>query len=457
MDSYPPPHRNTNGTLNNQARIHKLQLILSLAPEASVDKPSDPNLDINYLDTVLLTGPDGTPTTGLDADITGFIQFPGFPPLPGATFPGDGFGGAGPGGHRISMDCEGLALGKDGTFWVSDEYGPYIYQFSSDGKMLQAIQPPDAFLPRRNGTISFSAASPPFYNAGATPIPADPQTGRNNNQGFEGLTLSPDGENLFVLIQSALNQEGGPNKRFRRQARLLQYGIDDGKPKYKNELAVTLPTYIDPTEPDPMKAVVVAGQSEIHFLPTRDFLILARDSGAGHGQARSESKYRQADIFSISRSTTDLKSDEFDKADGAIASSLGVLKPGITPVEYCPFLNFNNNSELGKFKLHNGGPQDAFLLNEKWESLAMAPVDEKDRRRDAENEYFLFSFSDNDYVTQDGQLFPNTSDFQLLFSIKNALTNSFSVTGHLNFGMFSYSDGSGFNLDNQALVFRISF
>jgi hypothetical protein len=103
------------------------------------------------------------------------------------------------------MDCEGLVLGKDGTFWILDEYGPHVYQFSSYGKMLQAIQPPDAFLPRRNGIINFSAASPPIYNASATPIPADPQTVRNNNQGFEGLTLSPDGENLYVLIQSALN------------------------------------------------------------------------------------------------------------------------------------------------------------------------------------------------------------------------------------------------------------
>lgn len=36
---------------------------------------------------------------------------------------GDGFGGAGPGGKRISIDTEGLVLGDDGSFWISDEYG----------------------------------------------------------------------------------------------------------------------------------------------------------------------------------------------------------------------------------------------------------------------------------------------------------------------------------------------
>ena len=39
---------------------------------------------------------------------------------------GDGFGGAGQGGKRISLDTEGLVLGKDGSFWISDEYGMYF-------------------------------------------------------------------------------------------------------------------------------------------------------------------------------------------------------------------------------------------------------------------------------------------------------------------------------------------
>ena len=30
------------------------------------------------------------------------------------------------------------------------------------------------------------------------------------------------------------------------------------------------------------------------------------------------------------------------------------------------------------------------------------------------------------------------------------------IAGHLNFGKYSYKDASGFNLDNQALVFQVS-
>ncbi|KLJ08083.1 hypothetical protein EMPG_16472 [Blastomyces silverae] len=390
--------------------------------------------------TVLLTGPDGTPTTGLDADATGFIKFPGFPPLPGATYTGDGFGGEeGPGGHRISMDTEGLALGRDGTFWVSDEYGPYVYQFTRQGKMIRAIQPPEAYLPRRNGSLSFSAASPPIYDPEQMPVPEDTESGRNNNQGFEALTISPDGKKLFVMIQSGLNQEGGPKKKNRKQARLLEYDISGCKALYMHEYVVTLPTYPDRSKEDPEKSRLVASQSEIHMLPSGDFLILSRDSGAGHGQDESRSVYRQADVFAITSSTTDIKSEKYDAATGSIASDKGELNDGIEPVEYCEFIDYNLESELGKFGLHNGGEQDKMLLNEKWESLALVPVDERDcvgkgrgrgNGKGGEKEYFLISFSDNDYITQDG---------------------------HLNFGKFKYEDTSGFDLDTQALVFRISF
>ena len=48
----------------------------------------------------------------------------------------------------------------DGTFFISDEYGPYIYRFSAEGRMLSAIRPPDAFIPMRNGKQNFSSNNP---------------------------------------------------------------------------------------------------------------------------------------------------------------------------------------------------------------------------------------------------------------------------------------------------------
>ena len=414
--------RNTNGTLNFQNRVHKIAITLTLKPNATVLNPSGPNLKLEYLDTILFTGPDGTPTTGLDADILPpYLSYPGFPTLPAATYTSNGFGGSGPGGHRITVDSEGIRLGTSGTFWVSDEYGPYIYQFSSSGMMLKAIRPPPAYIPRRNGTVSFSADSPPIYDPNEIIDPANTGTGRDNNQGFEGLTLSTDGKKLYALMQSALDQEGGPKDPSRKQARLIEYNISGPMPEYVSEYVVTLPLYSNETK--------VAAQSEIRYISDTQFLVLARDSNAGHGQKSSLSLYRHADVFDISNAT-DIMSAKYDAANESIASAKGKLVNGVMAAEYCSFLDYNVNAELGRFGLHNGGTQNATLLNEKWESLALVPVHPGGGQgKGAETEFFLFSFSDNDFITQDG---------------------------HMNFGRYNYSDSSGYNLDNQALVFHVT-
>jgi len=272
--------------------------------------------------------------------------------------------------------------------------------------MVLAIQPPDAFLPRRNGSISFNSDSPPIYAPGNIPNPEDTETGRDNNQGFEAITVSPDGKTLYTMIQSALDQEGGPKKQHRQPARILEYDISSpDAPVYKHEYVALLPKYRDYTKsPDDKEAYRVASQSEIHILPTGDFLVLARDSNFGNGQEYTRSVYRHADIFSIS-TATDLKGSKYDSANGSIASSKGVLKPGIMPVEYCEFIDYNVKSELARFGMRNGGKSGPGLLNEKWESLALVPLESESNSSEGGKEYLLFSFSDNDFMTQDGECF----------------------------------------------------
>lgn len=144
---------NTQGTVNFQPRIHEFKVIMTLSPNATAEDPSPPNISFEYKNTVLLKGPDGEPATALDADQTGGLEYLGFPLLPAATFSGDGFGGDGPGGRRVAIDPESLVLAKGGEFWIGDEYGPNIYKFDKDGKMILALRPPDAIVPIRNDSI----------------------------------------------------------------------------------------------------------------------------------------------------------------------------------------------------------------------------------------------------------------------------------------------------------------
>ncbi|RMZ89688.1 hypothetical protein DV736_g3074, partial [Chaetothyriales sp. CBS 134916] len=431
---------NTEGTINYQPRVHKFALTFTPNDSATVSDPSPPNIQLDYLDSILFTDPAGTPFTGLDAAADPpYLTFQSTGQVPTANYSGDGFGGYGSGGRRVSGDTEGLVVNSDGSFWVSDEYGPFIHHFSSSGQLLNSITPPDAIVPRRNDTVSFSANSPPVYDPDFKVKPKQPDSGRSNNQGFEGLSASPDGKTLYVLLQSATIQDGGSSKTTSRYTRFLQYDVSDpSSPVYEAEYVVPLPLYGSDDS--------VAAQSELKYISDTQFFVLARDSGAGYGQGadNTQSLYRHIDVFDIS-SATNVKGSTYDSATGSVASSKGKLHSEITPATYSSWLDFNVNSELGKFGLHNGGDEDSGLLNEKWESLALVPVvpdtgDSGDGgrhgwgdwsqsdKRSSSDEYFLFSLSDNDFITQDG---------------------------YANFGKFQYADGSGYNVSNQVLVFQV--
>ncbi|KAM7183999.1 Esterase-like activity of phytase domain containing protein [Naviculisporaceae sp. PSN 640] len=439
---------NTNGTQNTIPRLHIFDITFTPAPDASVAKPSKPNLDFDYKKTILLSGPDGKPMTGLDADLTGGLIYPGFPTMPAATYPGDGFGGPGPGGKRISLDAEGLVVEEDGSFWISDEYGPFLYKFSKSGKLVASVQPPDAILPIRNKKASFASNNPPIYGQITAPNPTDPDHGRQNNQGFEGLTVSPDGKTLWVMLQSATRQDGGASSSKRRNTRFLKYSLkkphgprrhndDKVDVKYEAEYVVPLPTFVNAAG-----QTRVAAQSEIHYISDTQFLVLPRDSSVGRGYSETLSRYRHVDVVDIS-GATNIKGPKFDDIQdgnitaGGITSPSDILVPGITPATLCPFLDFNINTELSKFTaanghvVHNGGVTDRGLLNEKWESLALLPVNGERNGHDDKDEYYLIAISDNDFITNNG---------------------------YINFGKIKYADTSSSVpfLDQQALVFKIT-
>jgi hypothetical protein len=125
-------------------------------------------------------------------------------------------------------------------------------------------------------------------------------------------------------------------------------------------------------------------QSEIHFLSSTTFLILARD-GNGHGDDDTEASYKQIDLFSIS-GATNIAGTAFDSASTPVAPG-GVLNKAVKPATYVGFVDMLNDDQLDRFALHNGGDADAQLINAKWESLALAPVGD-DKNPD---DYFLFA------------------------------------------------------------------
>jgi hypothetical protein len=396
---------NVAGTTDYRARINKLTVAFApLAdPAAAPVAERQKSVTATLTDSILLTDPAGEPLTGLDPAENGIRRAAnGFPDLPQA-----------PSG-RVSIDAESLALLPDGGFFVGDEYGPYVYRFSPTGRLLAAIRPPEAFLPKRKGKDHFSSNNPgPGMQA---PSPPNPETGRQNNQGFEGLTLTPDGKFLVVILQSATRQDGGNAPETRRYTRLLYYDLADlERPKLVREHVVPLPVF---DTADGKRRV--AAQSELLALGETRFLLLCRDATNGYGMDGATSRYRTVELLDTAQATNIADTPY----DGTVpVAPGGKLADGIVSPALTPFIDLNDNAQLSKFGLHNGEPNDRNNLSEKWEGLVLASALDPANP----NDYLLFITNDNDFITQNG----------------------YQVSA-------AYKDAGGADVDTMLLVYRIT-
>lgn len=181
-------------------------------------------------ETIILKDPEGHPLNGLVVDVgdTGgetMVDINGNP-LPNSD---------------RGLDSEGLVALADGTFWVADEYGPFVIHFDADGTEIERLSPYDGSLP---GELAM----------------------RDPNRGMEGLTITPDGSTLVGVMQSALATPGidGSAKGV-PLTRIVTIDLDT------REHQVFLLPLADPQE---SKVLV----SEITALSNTEFLIDERDT-----------------------------------------------------------------------------------------------------------------------------------------------------------------------------------
>lgn len=365
---------NVTATSNYVPRFNKIDVVFRPAPAGA---STQNQVTLTIADTVKFTESDGTPFTSYDPGSNTLATRPGFPNLPAA------FNG------RISLDAEGIIVNPDGTLWVSDEYGPYVWKFTADGKLLSVIRPPEALVGKRNGSDSFASNNPGVGQP--VPSPANPVTGRQNNQGLEGLSISPDGRTLFALLQSATRQDGGTGgtASTRDYTRLLVYNLTGPSPELRGEYVLRLPSFVQ------NGATLIAAQSEILAVNRTQFFVLARDSGNGRG-LNATSVYRNVLIYDIANATN-IAGTTFDQAAGSIAPN-GVLDSSIVPASRTEFIDLNRAADLSKFGLKNGPTDDTNNLSEKWEALALVPALDPA----APNDFFLFVGNDNDFQTLSG-------------------------------------------------------
>jgi hypothetical protein len=84
------------------------------------------------------------------------------------------------------FDVESFVRLADGSYWIGDEFGPFLLHADRAGRLLQAPVPlPGVFAPEN-----------PFR--GSTPA------NLGSSKGFEGMTVSPDRRFLYPLLEGTV-------------------------------------------------------------------------------------------------------------------------------------------------------------------------------------------------------------------------------------------------------------
>ena len=177
-----------------------------------------------------------------------------------------------------SFDPEGLALGRLGSVYVADEYGPALHEFDRSGQLRRTFTMPANLRPREASGLSNYVDGRPTITSG-----------RQDNRGFEGLALNASRNKLYAVMQDPLVNEGSSNDgRRSRNVRIVEFdvasGLSTAQYVYRLEDRATI-NAIDPSTADDFSSTNQGrsiGLSAITALSDSEFLVLERDN-RGYG------------------------------------------------------------------------------------------------------------------------------------------------------------------------------
>jgi hypothetical protein len=352
-------------------RFHTVQIDLDRNPAG----PLPFTLSARLQDTTLLWSSDPL-VYGTGA---GLGVGSGVPPINNAHqyfFSGrsDNFDPAGNSGNpdNARFDPEGIRVSAHGeSVFISDEYGPYVYQFDrSSGSRLRSYALPEKFyvpnqFPIGNDEISGNTV------------------GRTANKGMEGLAITPDGNTLVGIMQTALIQDFNQGGAAANLLRIVAIDVASGA---THEYAYLLTTG--------------SGVSEILAINSHEFLVDERD-GRGRGGA-SDGSSNDARVKHLFKIDLDGAVDVSDQ-DGLTAASHAVPKTlfldlvtaltgngiaanripaKIEGIAFGPDVRIDNHTRIHTLWISN---DNDFLL----QTADVPPVP-------SPNQFFVFGFTDED-------------------------------------------------------------
>lgn len=196
------------------------------------------------------------------------------------------------------LDGEGLVALKDGTFWVSDEYGPHIVHFDRDGVEITRI---NAFKDDTRTLLHLPAV---FQH-------------RRANRGMEGLAIIPDQTTLVGIMQSSMKN---PNKAAQKGdlTRIVSVNLTNGETEqylYRQEKAEN-------------------ANSEIAALTANKFLVIERDGSFLFGGPKKANPNAQKQVYRIDLTSGTALSSVSLSSTMKEDESHGLLIDGLTLEQY---------------------------------------------------------------------------------------------------------------------------
>jgi hypothetical protein len=312
-----------------------------------------------------------------------------------------------------SLDPEGIAIRANGNFLVADEYGPSLYEFDKDGNYIRSFTTPANLVPRDASGLN--------YVDGRGTI----TSGRQDNRGFEGLTLSKDGKTAYAILQDPLVNEGAQNDgRRSRNVRLVAFDVASGEATAQYIYQLEPRADINQRVPDNNFNATSQGRnigvSSIVALGNGKFLVLERDNrglGVDDPNALVPVGSKRAYLIDLAGATD---------VSGISLAGTSDLPAGVVPVAKTLWLDIA--AELAAAGI---------TIPEKMEGLALGPL--------IDGGMSLVVVTDNDFsVTQTGE--------GVQFSV--CTSGAGGISSQVALGL-ACPDGQSL-IPSHALVFRVS-
>ncbi len=275
----------------------------------------------------------------------------------------------------LSQDPEGIAIARNGNYYVSDEYGPSVREFRRDGTLLRTFTPPENLISKQTGvTVNYVDGRPTIVN------------GRQDNRGFEGLAISPDGTKLYAMLQDPLVNEGSSSDgRRSRNLRMVEFDVATGT--QTRQLTYQLESIADINDRIPGTASDFGatnqgrsmGISAVVALYDHQFLVIERDNrGYGSDTTTDDAPVGSKRVYLIDiTGASDVKAISFANTNDLPAGVVAVAKTLYLDIQAALVAN-------------------GVIIPEKIEGLAIGPQLD-------DGSYLMLTGSDNDFsVTQTG-------------------------------------------------------